>query len=104
MGMKHIIKRTALAVGTLWAAQASAEQVDLESTFVGDKEQPAVSFFIPWESTKGPVALYRPLKSISGNVLETVDKEVLERNVQFYEELSLEDSQNTVVSVEAAKP
>jgi len=64
--------------------------VDLESTFVGDKEQPAVSYFIPWEPPKGPDDLYRPIKSISGNVLDPVDRDVLANKMKFYDELSLE--------------
>lgn len=90
---------TLCAAVAMMAANASAEQVDLESTFVGDKEQPAVSFFIPWEQTKGPEDLYRPLRSISGNVLESVDKEVLERNVRFYGELALEHAQETQANI-----
>jgi len=71
-------------------AQSKGQGVDLESTFVGDKEQPAVSFFVPWEPPKGPDDLYRPIKSISGNVLQPVDRDVLANKIQFYNELSLE--------------
>ena len=69
---------------------AQAEKVDLESTFVGDKEQPAVSYFIPWEPPNGPDDLYRPIKSISGNVLQPVDRDILANKIRFYDELSLE--------------
>lgn len=66
------------------------ESIDLESTFVGDKEQPSVTYFIPWKPPEGPDKLYRPIKSISGNVLDPVDRDVLFRNIRFYDELSLE--------------
>jgi hypothetical protein len=66
------------------------ERIDLESTFIGDKEQPSVSYFVPWKAPEGPSKLYRPIKSISGNVLDPVDRDVLARNIQFYNELSLE--------------
>ncbi len=68
------------------------ERIDLESTFVGDREQPSVSYFIPWKPPEGPDKLYRPIKSISGNALDPVDRDVLARNIQFYDELALEDS------------
>lgn len=68
------------------------EQIDLESTFVGDREQPSVSYITPWKPPEGPDKLYRPIKSISGNVLDPVDREVLSRSIQFYNELSLEGS------------
>ena len=73
------------------SSAASAEQaIELESTFVGDREQPSVSYFIPWKPPEGPDKLYRPIKSISGNILDPVDREVLSRSIQFYDELALE--------------
>ena len=68
------------------------ERIDLESTFIGDKEQTSVSYITPWKPPEGPSRLYRPIKSISGNVLDPVDREVLVRSIQFYDELSLEES------------
>jgi hypothetical protein len=72
----------------------SQEKIDLESTFVGDREQPSVSYFIPWKSPEGPSKLYRPIKSISSNVLDPIDRDVLARNIKFYNELSLEGHHN----------
>ena len=71
---------------------AAEERIDLESTFVGDREQPSVSYFVPWRPPEGPSKLYRPIKSISGNVLDPIDRDVLARSIQFYSELSLEDA------------
>ena len=89
MNIKHLI--TALLFLTPTSAYAQ-EQIDLESTFVGDREQPSVSYFIPWKPPEGPDKLYRPIKSISSNVLDPVDRDVLARNIRFYNELSLEES------------
>lgn len=73
------------------SAQASAEEsIDLESTFVGDKEQPSVSYFIPWKPPEGPENLYRSITSVSGRVFEVVDRDVHARTMRFYDELSLE--------------
>jgi hypothetical protein len=68
------------------------ERIDLESTFIGDKEQPSVSYITPWKPPEGPSKLYRPIKSISVNALDPVDRDVLARSIQYYNELSLEDS------------
>jgi hypothetical protein len=70
----------------------SQERIDLESTFVGDKEQPSVSYITPWKPPEGPSKLYRPIKSISGNALDPVDRDVLARNIQYYNELSMEQT------------
>jgi hypothetical protein len=80
---------TAALLGLCTGASAQ-EQIDLESTFVGDREQPAVSYITPWKPPEGPDKLYRPIKSISANVLDPVDRDVLSRNIRFYSELSLE--------------
>ena len=71
---------------------SAQERIDLESTFVGDKEQPSVSYITPWQPPEGPSKLYRPIKSLSGNALDPIDREVLARSIQFYNELSLEGS------------
>ncbi|MEN8130881.1 MAG: hypothetical protein ABFS45_11940 [Pseudomonadota bacterium] len=85
------VRKSAIILCLLMPLNAEAqERIDLESTFVGDKEQPSVSYFIPWKPPEGPSKLYRPIKSISGNVLDPIDREVLARNIQFYNELSLE--------------
>ena len=68
---------------------AAVGRIDLESTFVGDREQPSVSYITPWKPPEGP-KLYRPIQSISGNVLAPVDRDVLARSIQYYDELSLE--------------
>lgn len=71
---------------------SAQERIDLESTFIGDREQPSVSYITPWKPPEGPEKLYRPIRSISGNALDPVDREVLARSVRYYDELSLERS------------
>lgn len=86
--------RTIAAIFCLLAplGALAQERIDLESTFVGDKEQPSVSYITPWKPPEGPAKLYRPIKSISGNILDPVDRDVLARSIQYYDELSLEQS------------
>jgi hypothetical protein len=80
-----------MLVGLLvFIAAGAQERIDLESTFIGDREQPSVSYFIPWKPPEGPDKLYRPIKSISGNILDPVDRDVLSRSISFYDELELE--------------
>lgn len=72
------------------ASALGQENIDLESTFVGDKEQPSVSYFIPWKPPEGPEKLYRSISSVAGKVFEVVDRDVHSRTMRFYDELSLE--------------
>jgi hypothetical protein len=89
MNIRFIALSFCLLVDTGLVAQ---EQIDLESTFVGDREQPAVSYITPWKPPEGPDKLYRPIKSISSNILDPVDRDILARNIQYYSELSLEEA------------
>ena len=87
MSVRSIATMSCLLVTLCATAQ---QRIDLESTFIGDKEQPSVSYITPWKPPEGPDKLYRPIQSISGNVLDPIDRDVLSRNIRFYNELSLE--------------
>jgi len=62
----------------------------LESTFVGDKEQPAVSYFIPWKGTSTPDKLQWNLDVKYDQTLDLVDREVILRSMNIYDEMQLE--------------
>ncbi len=80
----------ALVALSLARSASGQDRIDLESTFVGDKEQPSVSYFIPWKPPEGPDQLYRSISSVAGKVFEVVDRDIHSRTMQFYDELSLE--------------
>lgn len=84
----------ATAVGLVaLAGPAYAEDegpVQLESTFVGDKEQPSVSYFIPWQATGTPDNLYRNIEGHYDQSLQPIDRDVLLRSMKMYDEMGLE--------------
>lgn len=86
-----LVAVTVLLTLTFATAVIAQEDIDLESTFVGDKEQPSVSYFIPWKPPEGPEKLYRSITSVSGRVFDVVDRDIHSRTMQFYDELSLEE-------------
>lgn len=65
--------------------------IRLESTFIGDKEQPAVSYFIPWQGTRTPDKLQWNIENKHDGTLETVDRDVMRRSVTIYDEMQLEN-------------
>ncbi len=88
--MKTLITFLALT-SLLYTAQTIAvETIKLESIFVGDKEQPSVTYIMPWKPPEGPDKLYRPIDTVSQNILAPVDREVLLLSVQYYETMALE--------------
>ncbi len=77
------------------AAQASAaipasEPIRLESTIVGDKEQPSISYFVPWQAVSAPGKLDRGIENGYDRSLSTIDREVLMRTKGIYEQMKLE--------------
>ena len=62
----------------------------LESTFVGDKEQPAVSYFIPWKGSGTPDKLQWNIEPKHDQTLQIIDRDVLVNSMNIYNEMDLE--------------
>jgi hypothetical protein len=80
---------------TLLASSLSQaeEPIKLQSNFVGDKEQPAVSYFVPWQGPGGNDKLYRKEEDKYEESIDAVDRDVMLRSMRIYNELNLEQVQ-----------
>lgn len=88
---------TSLTVAILPLLTVAGEgPVQLESVFVGDKEQPSVSYFIPWQGMGTPDNLYRNIEGRHDQSLQAVDRDVLLRSMRMYEEMDLEKGDSFV--------
>jgi hypothetical protein len=90
--MKHLLAYLITILCVLVSFNsASEEPIKLESHFVGDKEQPAVSYFMPW---KGPSSSADELEQNQEDKYEksidAVDRDVMLRSMRIYNELNLE--------------
>ena len=83
---------SATVMQVMQLAQAE-EPIKLQSSFVGDKEQPAVSYFVPWEGPGGNDKLYRKEEDKYENSIDAVDRDVMLRSMRIYNELNLEQVQ-----------
>lgn len=63
----------------------------LESTLVGDKEQPTVSYFIPWKGTGTPDNLHWNIEQKNDKTLELIDRDIMVRSMSIYNELDMEN-------------
>jgi len=63
----------------------------LESTLVGDKEQPTVSYFIPWKGTGTPDNLHWNIEQKNDKTLELIDRDIMQRSMSIYNELNMEN-------------
>jgi len=71
--------------------KASADEpIRLESTFIGDKEQPSVSYFIPWKGTESPDKLRWKIERKNDDTLNVVDRDIMLRSMTIYNEMQLE--------------
>jgi len=70
--------------------EQSESTLYLESTLVGDKEQPTVSYFIPWKGTGTPDNLHWNVEQKNDKTLELVDRDILVRSMSIYNELDME--------------
>lgn len=97
--MKKIFLISALLFANFTVAEKVADDADptilLESTFVGDKEQPAVSYFIPWKGNGTPDKLQWNMEQKHDQTLQTVDREVLLNSMNIYNEMNLEHNVST---------
>ncbi|MBX2807572.1 MAG: hypothetical protein KTR20_02985 [Cellvibrionaceae bacterium] len=64
----------------------------LQSTFIGDKEQPSVSYFIPWKGTSAPDDLRWRIKRKNDDTLGIVDREIMLRSISIYDEMNFEST------------
>lgn len=63
----------------------------LESTVVGDKELPTVSYFIPWKGTGTPDKLHWNIEEKNDKTLELIDRDIMVRSMSIYNELDMEN-------------
>jgi hypothetical protein len=80
-----------LIILTLISCKAMAEEpIKLETHFVGDKEQPAVSYFMSWQGPGSTDKLYRNQEDKYEKSIDTVDRDVMLRSMRIYQEMNLE--------------
>ena len=84
--MKKLLIMSVLVSGNVLAQ----EPIKLETHFVGDKEQPAVSYFMSWQGPGSNDKLYRNQEDKYEKSIDTVDRDVMLRSMRIYEEMNLE--------------
>ncbi|WP_210330288.1 hypothetical protein [Aliikangiella sp. G2MR2-5] len=85
-------------IGGLVSAQSNEENthkeepkvIKLETNFIGDKEQPAVSYFVPWKGVGTPERLQWQITDKIDRTLNLVDRNVFIRSTTLYHEMNLE--------------
>jgi len=87
------VKNILLALMLTSSFAMSEEPIKLESHFVGDKEQPAVSYFMSWQGPGSNENLYRNQEDKYEKSIDAVDRDVMLRSMRIYDEMNLEGRQ-----------
>ncbi|MCO7223234.1 hypothetical protein [Pleionea sp. CnH1-48] len=95
--MKIKILTVALFANMSWAEEAP---IKLESNFIGDKEQPSVSYFIPWKDIGTPDKLQWQMTDKHDKTLELVDRKILLRSSGMYKSMQLEQGSSRIQSTQ----
>ncbi len=95
---KMMIKKTLVAsiLGVSFNLASEEAPIKLESNFIGDKEQPLVSYFIPWNEIGTPDKLRWNIDSKNDKTLALVDRKVLLRSSGMYDGMKLENNLSTI--------
>lgn len=68
---------------------ANAEdELNLQGTFQGNREQPRVLYIVPWQQPGKTEGLDRPVDSMIDNVLQPIDRDVFQRELEYFNTLS----------------
>ncbi|BFM17701.1 hypothetical protein R50073_38840 [Maricurvus nonylphenolicus] len=71
--------------------------VTLESTVVGNQEQPKVLYIVPWKSPGTSADLYRPVSSQLSAIFDHVERAELRRQMHYLDTIK----ENNEISVQA---
>ena len=91
--IKRILLLASLLAVVASSTSLAEEPIKLQSNFVGDKEQPAVSYFVPWQGPGGNDKLYRKEEDKYEKSIDAVDRDVMLRSMRIYNEFNLEQVQ-----------
>ena len=86
--MRRPVRDCAVAIVlSLTALTATAEEtLELQgATIVGNRELPKALHIVPWKATTPGELAGRPLQSLVNEVLAPVDREVLLRELHYYD-------------------
>lgn len=63
--------------------QSRAPVLELQSTIVGNQEQPEVIYIIPWKQIDAPAPSYQPMQSMLDGQFEPIDRDEWRRNIDL---------------------
>jgi hypothetical protein len=76
----------ALFISPCWRPTAAADSLQLEGTTItGNRELPKALHIVPWKATVPGELAARPMQSLVDETMAPVDRDVLRRELEYYE-------------------
>ena len=86
--MINPLKYTAVLVCLYIPLSFAEDKLKLEGTaIIGNQELPKVLYIVPWKKSEVPDMTEPPLESLIDEALQPIDREVFQRQVNYYHAL-----------------
>ncbi len=63
------------------STQSRGQVLELQSTIVGNQEQPEVIYIIPWKQIEAPAPHYQPMKQLVDSQFDLLDRDEWRRKI-----------------------
>jgi len=74
------------------ALQQRPQVLELQSTIVGNQEQPEVIYIVPWQQIEAPAPSYQPMQQIVDGQFDLLDRDEWRRKVDLQKALEMKRS------------
>ena len=73
-------------LGSWWRAPAAADSMELDGTTItGNRELPKALHIVPWKAAVPGEPAGRPMQSLVEEIMAPVDRDVVRRELEYYE-------------------
>ena len=86
--MKHISSILFILLFTGLSIAHAEDKLNMQGTaIIGNQELPKVLYIVPWKKSEVPDMNQPPLESLIDEALQPIDREVFQRQVNYYHAL-----------------
>ncbi|MFQ5486983.1 MAG: hypothetical protein ACE5ET_00875 [Gammaproteobacteria bacterium] len=94
--MKPLIGPLLLCSALLAGAALAGDAIEMEgTTIIGNRELPKVLYIVPWKQAEPGQMVVRPFSTLYDQALEPVDREVLRRQLDYFNAFNRETHSQT---------
>ena len=86
--MKNILLVLFYLTSTGYSIAQAEDKLNMDGTaIIGNQELPKVLYIVPWKKSEVPDMTQPPLESLIDEALQPIDREVFQRQVNYYHAL-----------------